>query len=56
LQEIIENQLKDFDKAFHEKSEQKLEDMWDVVSAMGLWFNTADGIDELYGEYLFFYN
>ena len=56
LQEIIENQLKDFDKAFHEKSEQKLEDMWAVVSAMGLWFNTADGIDELYGEYLFFYN
>lgn len=50
MQEIIENQLKDFDKAFHEKSEQKLEDMWAVVSAMGLWFNTADGIDELYGN------
>ncbi|KAH9875132.1 hypothetical protein J1614_004622, partial [Plenodomus biglobosus] len=48
LQEIIENQLLDFDKAFREKDEKRLNDMWAVISAMGLWFNTAEGIQALY--------
>ncbi|KAF2847709.1 hypothetical protein T440DRAFT_500905 [Plenodomus tracheiphilus IPT5] len=48
LQEIIENQLLDFDKAFREPGEKRLYEMWAVISAMGLWFNTAHGIAALY--------
>ncbi|KAI8934718.1 hypothetical protein NX059_008407 [Plenodomus lindquistii] len=50
LQECIENQLVDFDKAFREKGTNRLNEMWAVVSAMGHWFNTAHGIEDLYGN------
>ncbi|KAL1792704.1 hypothetical protein ACET3X_009211 [Alternaria dauci] len=41
MQEIIENMLIEFDKGFHAKDE-RIEKMWSVISAVGLWLNDDD--------------
>lgn len=40
----------EFDEAFRSKSHKRIEDMWTVVSAMGLWFNEDDRISALIGN------
>ncbi|KAF1851941.1 uncharacterized protein K460DRAFT_373832 [Cucurbitaria berberidis CBS 394.84] len=47
MQEIVENMMIEFDKGFRQKSETRLDAMWAVMSAMGLWLNTSDHITAL---------
>jgi hypothetical protein len=41
----------DFDKAFMKKRGKRLDDMWAIISAIGLWANVED-ISELISEQL----
>ncbi|EUC50517.1 hypothetical protein COCMIDRAFT_959 [Bipolaris oryzae ATCC 44560] len=45
--EIAENMMIEFNKAYMSKAPTRLEDMWVVISAMGLWLNENDHISEL---------
>jgi hypothetical protein len=40
----------EFDRGFRKKGEGKLNEMWDVVSGLGLWLNTSDHIGALIGK------
>ncbi|KAF1834549.1 hypothetical protein BDW02DRAFT_568937 [Decorospora gaudefroyi] len=44
MQEIGENVMIEYDKAFHSKGNKRLEDLWVVVSAVGLWLNEDEHI------------
>jgi hypothetical protein len=35
-------QMLDFDKAFNKKSTTRLDEMWSILSAIGLWANVED--------------
>lgn len=35
-------QMVDFDKAFKKKSATRLDEMWSILSAIGLWANVED--------------
>jgi hypothetical protein len=35
-------QMVDFDKAFQLKDDNRLEEMWAIISAVGLWANVED--------------
>jgi hypothetical protein len=41
----------DFDKAFRKKGGKSLDDMWAIISAIGLWANVED-VSELISEQL----
>lgn len=41
--------LIDFDKAFKQKGDLRLNEMWATVSALGLWMNVED-VSELISE------
>jgi hypothetical protein len=40
----------DFDKAFKQKGGKRLDDMWAIISAIGLWANVED-VSELISEH-----
>ncbi|USP81136.1 hypothetical protein yc1106_08410 [Curvularia clavata] len=42
LTEILENMMVEFNKAYHSKGPNRLEDMWVIISAVGLWINQED--------------
>lgn len=37
----------EFNNAYHSKGPNRLEDMWVIISAVGLWFNTNDHFERL---------
>ncbi|CAI9632056.1 unnamed protein product [Alternaria burnsii] len=46
IQEILENMLIEFDESFR-ANDDRIEKMWSVVSAVGLWMNCDENIDAL---------
>ncbi|KAH7392682.1 hypothetical protein BKA66DRAFT_439397 [Pyrenochaeta sp. MPI-SDFR-AT-0127] len=44
MQEIVETTLVEFDQGFQKKTEQRLDEMWVIISALGLWLNENDHI------------
>ncbi|KAH7090394.1 hypothetical protein FB567DRAFT_617809 [Paraphoma chrysanthemicola] len=42
VQEIVDNAMVDFDKAFRIKGGPNLDEMWAIISAIGLWTNVED--------------
>jgi len=49
MQEIMENMMIEFNQSFRAKDE-RIEKMWSVVSAVGLWLNEEDHIGPLIGN------
>ncbi|KAI4949017.1 hypothetical protein J4E91_005479 [Alternaria rosae] len=46
MQEIMENMMVEFNQGFHAKKD-RLEKMWSVISALGLWLNEEERVDAL---------
>ncbi|EFQ93018.1 hypothetical protein CFE70_003666 [Pyrenophora teres f. teres 0-1] len=47
MHEIAENMMKEFDRAFRSKGDERIKKMWVVVSAVGLWLNGDDHLDAI---------
>ncbi|KAF1942002.1 hypothetical protein EJ02DRAFT_376613 [Clathrospora elynae] len=47
MQEIVENTMLEFDRAFRIKDEKRTKEMWIVISAVGLWLNSEEHIGAL---------
>ncbi|KAF2116787.1 hypothetical protein BDV96DRAFT_645194 [Lophiotrema nucula] len=51
LQELMEHQMVAFDKVLKKKDESSFDQMWAIISALGLWLNEEDLGDFINNEY-----